>query len=73
MAEYVCEFVTDRSTVGDKMERVVRCLDCRYSFRSKMTGWLLCEGPIQGASGEAGEVEPEGFCACGEPGEVGDE
>ena len=43
-------------------ERVVRCRDCRRSFEER--GELWCRGIV------GPPVEPDGFCAWGEPREV---
>ena len=40
-------------------ERIVRCRDCRRSFEER--GELWCRGIV------GPPIEPEGFCAWGEP------
>ena len=82
MAEYVCEVVTEHELCGDvhhyvRKERVVRCLDCEHAVEHKSKSiigtelvTLTCSGPIQGAYSEGADVEPDGFCAWGEPREV---
>lgn len=64
-------------TVRGGGEAVVRCRDCKYAMerRSKSVFGtelvtLACSGPIQGAYSEGADVEPEDFCAWGEPREV---
>lgn len=58
-------------------ERVVRCRDCKYAMEHRSKSilgtelvTLTCSGPIQGAYSEGADVEPDGFCAWGEPREV---
>ena len=79
MDEYVTEFNWDSvDEFGNPWfvtrERVVRCRDCEHAVyhRSKsIIGTelvtLTCSGPIQGAYSEGADVEPDGFCAWGEP------
>ena len=42
-----------------KRERIVRCRDCQRSFEER--GELWCRGIV------GPPIEPEGFCAWGEP------
>lgn len=77
MAEYVCDISQDYpdapyesddfSGTLERRERVTRCCDCAYSHKSKTTGLLMCNGPIQGAYSDGADVLPDGFCAWGEP------
>ena len=55
-------------------ERVVRCRDCEHAVEHRSKSiigtelvTLTCSGPIQGAYSEGADVEPDGFCAWGEP------
>ena len=55
-------------------EFIVRCRDCKYAMEHRSKSilgtelvTLTCSGPIQGAYSEGTDVEPEGFCAWGEP------
>lgn len=64
MAEYVTEFDWDNVDIdGNPMfltrECVVRCRDCRRSFEER--GELWCRGIV------GPPVEPDGFCAWGQP------
>ena len=69
MAEYVTDFpVSLRLKDGkwhvvepmfERRERVVRCRDCRRSFEER--GELWCRGIV------GPPIEPDGFCAWGEP------
>ena len=64
MAEFLCAFFkSDIGTELVKRERVVRCRDCRKSFEER--GELWCRGIV------GPPIEPEGFCAWGEPREGG--
>ena len=51
-------FATEQRTY--RRERIVRCRDCRRSFEER--GDLWCRGIV------GPPVEPDGFCAWGEPG-----
>ena len=69
--------IRDGGGLEECRERVVRCRDCKHAmeYRSKsILGTelvtLTCSGPIQGAYSEGADVEPDGFCAWGEPREV---
>lgn len=69
-AEYVCIAVPlielDTSLIHTEYlpnERVTRCRDCRRSFEER--GELWCRGIV------GPPIEPEGFCAWGEPREGG--
>ena len=44
---------------AEQRERIVRCRDCRRSFEER--GDLWCRGIV------GPPIEPEGFCAWGEP------
>ena len=76
MTEYVVE-LTDKQTTDlrkVRRERVVRCRDCKHAMEHKSKSilgtelvTLTCSGPIQGAYSEGADVEPDGFCAWGEP------
>lgn len=64
MAEYVCEVVTEHELCGDvhhyvRHERVVRCRDCGRSCD--------CEGETRCEHFHFYKVDPDGFCAWGEP------
>ena len=69
MAEFVCNLIPDDPDVpydsddysGEclRLERVVRCRDCRRSFEER--GELWCRGIV------GPPIEPDGFCAWGEP------
>ena len=84
MAEYICADLSERpgckvSPFWERRERVTRCRDCEYAteHRSKsILGnelvTLTCSGPIQGAYSEGADVDPDGFCAWGEPIEGGE-
>lgn len=68
-AEYVCIAVPlielDTSLIHTEYlpnERVTRCRDCRRSFEER--GDLWCRGIV------GPPIEPDGFCAWGEPREV---
>ena len=58
----------------DIRERIVRCRDCEHAMEHRSKSilgtelvTLTCSGPIHGAYSEGADVEPEGFCAWGEP------
>ena len=78
MAEFVCNLIPDDPDVpydsddysGEclRLERVVRCRDCAHAITSYRDGLPRCAGPLVM---EATLVSPDGFCACGEPREVG--
>ena len=64
MAEYVCELGSWIDKMDGKKERVVRCRDCkRYT---EIDAW----GRKSMCFRQDREVEPDGFCAWGEPREV---
>ena len=79
MTEYICADLTERpgckaSPFWERRERVVRCRDCKHAMEHRSKSilgtelvTLTCSGPIQGAYSEGADVEPEGFCAWGEP------
>ena len=83
MAEYICADLSERpgckvSPFWERRERVVRCRDCKHAMEHRSKSilgtelvTLTCSGPIQGAYSEGADVEPDGFCAWGEPREVG--
>ena len=70
MDEYVCLIVpaidADTGVIQAdfiRRERIVRCRDCRRSFEER--GELWCRGIV------GPPIEPDGFCAWGEPREEG--
>ena len=68
MTEYVCG-VTQHPTkpgrsVYFRRELVVRCRDCKHAIMSYQDGHPRCAGPMVM---EATLVDPDGFCAWGEP------
>ena len=73
MTEYVCEITQDYpgipyehedfSGTMERREEIVRCRDCRRSFEER--GELWCRGIV------GPPIEPDGFCAWGEPREEG--
>ena len=79
MTEYVFEIDESRADAMGSMpckrrEEIVRCRDCAYAVERRTESiietelvTLTCSGPIQGAYSEGADVEPEGFCAWGEP------
>ena len=79
MTEYVFEIDESRADAMGSMpckrrEEIVRCRDCKYAMEHRSKSilgtelvTLTCSGPIQGAYSEGADVEPEGFCAWGEP------
>ena len=80
MAEFVVALtekqMTDLRNV--RSERIVRCRDCEHAVEHRSKSiigtelvTLTCSGPIQGAYSEGADVEPDGFCAWGEPREEG--
>ena len=72
MAEFVCELTDKLATDlrARRRERVVRCRDCKHAITSYRDGLPRCAGSLVM---EATLVSPDGFCAWGEPREVGDE
>ena len=50
-------------------ERITRCRDCVHAITSYRDGLPRCVGPLVM---EATLVSPDGFCAWGEPREVGE-
>ena len=71
MAEYVCELTDKLATDlrARRRERIVRCRDCKHAY--ERGGELDCSHFIQWDyySDQPGHwpVEPDGFCAWGEP------
>lgn len=49
-------------------ERIVRCRDCAYGEPSGLPcGWIACRNFNDPLDDERATVEPDGFCAWGEP------
>lgn len=77
MSEYVTVWVDDLPDLK-RGERIVRCMDCKYMF-----DWaydrMLCKMWADGGIDDDAKnvlyptVEPDGFCAWGEPREGADE
>ena len=66
--------VWEMTPQSERRERIVRCRDCEHAMEHRSKSilgtelvTLTCSGPIQGAYSEGADVEPEGFCAWGEP------
>lgn len=58
----------------ERRERIVRCRDCKHAMEHRSKSilgsepvTLICSGLIQGAYSEGADVDPDGFCAWGEP------
>lgn len=58
----------------ERRERIVRCRDRKHAMGHRSEGilgsepvTLICSGLIQGACSEGADVDPDGFCARGEP------
>lgn len=78
MAEYVVEYKDEGAYTTCAKELVVRCRDCVHAVEHRSKSiigtelvTLTCSGPIQGAYSEGADVEPDCFCAWGEPREEG--
>ena len=70
MAEYVCEVVTEHELCGDvhhyvRRKRVVCCRDCVFTEEEgRFCNFFTDES---GEISIPASVEPDGFCAWGEP------
>lgn len=74
MTEYVVEYKDEGTYATCAKERITRCRDCKHAMEHRSKSilgtelvTLTCSGPIQGAYSEGADVEPDGFCAWGEP------
>ena len=68
MAEYVVEYKDEGTYTTCAKERIVRCRDCKHGIGGGLCAlfaFQLGDGHIIPA-----DVEPDGFCAWGEPREV---
>ena len=66
--------VDEYSGTVERRERIVRCRDCKHAMEHRSKSilgselvTLICSGLIQGAYSEGADVDPDGFCAWGEP------
>ena len=66
MVEYIFALNDDHGLEA-RRERIVRCRDCKHAIMSYQDGHPRCSGPMVT---EATLVDPDGFCAWGEPREV---
>lgn len=60
--------INDDGGIEERRERIIRCRDCKfagleYGNRGQMFCRWNCCSPLP--------VEPDDFCSCGEPREVG--
>ena len=67
MVEYVVGYTDDLDTMHVR-ERVVRCRDCKEAktFDSRHS-WFACGRFLDPCDDNPVMVEPDGFCAWGEP------
>ena len=71
MAEYMVEYKDDGLYRKCAKERIVRCRDCGRAYRRG--GGVYCSRVLQWGSNDRPAplpVDPDGFCAWGEPREV---